>query len=401
MNKILLAYSGGLDTSIILKWLINKGLDVICLIADVGQKEDFISVKEKAKSLGASKVYVMDLKKDFIEKYLFFAMQANAVYEGKYLLGTALARPLIAKAMVDIAEKENISLFSHGATGKGNDQVRFELTLLKFFPGAKIIAPWKDEEFLEKFQGREDLINYAKKENIPITSTLEKPYSIDANIMHTSFEGGDLENLSFCPVEEMFQMTNSLKEAPDTESNIAITFKEGTPILVEEKKTKKQITGPVEILEYLNEIGGLHGIGRVDIVESRFLGLKSRGVYETPGGTILWKAHHDLEAVTLDKEVIALKEFLSLKLSQIIYNGFWFSPEMEFLKPAILQSQKSVSGTIELGLYKGNIIIKKRKADKALYDGNLASMNNSEGFDQQDAKGFIKLQALRLMQGAL
>lgn len=396
MKKVLLAYSGGLDTSVILKWLIDKGYEVICFIADVGQEEDLKAAENKALAIGAKKVIIAYLQEEFVKDYIFPSLKAHAVYEGKYLLGTSLARPLIASEMVKAAAKEKIACFAHGATGKGNDQVRFELTIWKHIPHAEIISPWKDPEFLSQFSGRTDLLNYAKAHNIPVTSTLEKPYSIDENLMHTSYEGGKLEDPAYTPQEEMFRRTASPKNAPDQELKIAIEFQNGSPISVEEIETGKKVTDTLELFKYLNKIGGMHGIGRIDLVESRFVGMKSRGVYETPAGTILLKAHLDLEGITLDREVILLKESLAPKVAQIIYNGFWFSPEMDFLMAAINQSQKNVSGQVFLTLYKGNILITGRASPHSLYQSQLASMDEIGGYDQTDAKGFIKLNALRL-----
>jgi argininosuccinate synthase len=399
-KKIILAYSGGLDTSVILKWLTTKGYDVVCFIADVGQEEDLEAAKKKAFFLGASQVHIANLQKELVEDFIFPSLKAHAVYEGKYLLGTSLARPLIAKKLVELAEQENITSFAHGATGKGNDQVRFELTILKHIPQAEIISPWKDPEFLAQFSGRPDLLKYANEHHIPITSTLEKPYSIDANLMHTSYEGGKLEDPLYAPLEEMFLKTASLKNTPDQELKIAIEFQAGNPISVEEIETGKKIIGSVELFKYLNEVGGKHGIGRMDLVESRFVGMKSRGVYETPAGTILLKAHLDLEGIALDREVMLLKETLAPKIAQIIYNGFWFSPEMDFLMAAINQSQKNVTGKVFLTLYKGNVIVTGRSSPYSLYQSQIASMDVIGGYDQTDAKGFIKLNALRLIAGA-
>ena len=335
-----------------------------------------------------------------MEDFIFPSLKAHAVYEGKYLLGTALARPLIAKKLVELAEREKIASFAHGATGKGNDQVRFELTLLTHLPHAEIISPWKDREFLAQFSGRGDLLKYASAHGISVTSTLEKPYSIDANLMHTSFEGGKLEDPMYTPSEEMFLKTVSLENTPDEAMKIAIEFQGGNPISVEEMGTGAKIVGSVELVKYLNEVGGRHGIGRVDLVESRFVGMKSRGAYETPGGTILLKAHLDLEGMTLDREVILLKETLAPKIAQIIYNGFWFSPEMDFLMAAVHQSQKRVAGKVFLTLYKGNVIVTGRSSPYSLYQPQMASMEETLGYDQTDAKGFIKLNALRLIAGA-
>jgi len=397
-KKVLLAYSGGLDTSVILKWLINKGYDVVCFIADVGQEEDLAAAKKKALAVGAHSVHIAHLQKEFVEDYIFPSLKAHAVYEGKYLLGTSLARPLIAKKLVEIAQGEKIASFAHGATGKGNDQVRFELTILKHIPSAEIISPWKDPEFLAQFSGRTDMLKYAKEHNIPVTSTLEKPYSIDENLMHTSYEGGNLEDPAYSPEEEMFRRTASPKNAPDQELKIAIEFQAGVPVSVVEMENGKKIAGSVELFKYLNEIGGKHAIGRTDLVESRFVGMKSRGVYETPAGTILLKAHLDLEGITLDREVMLLKEGLAPKIAQIIYNGFWFSPEMEFLMAAVEQSQKKVTGKVFLTLYKGNVMVTGRTSPYTLYHPQIASMDEIGGYDQTDAKGFIKLQALRLMR---
>ncbi len=396
-KKVILAYSGGLDTSVILKWLIEKGHEVVCFVADVGQQENFKEVEEKAIYIGASKVHVANLQQKFVEQFIFPSLQAHAVYEGKYLLGTSLARPLIAQKLVEVAKLENCLCFAHGATGKGNDQVRFELAILKHVPAAEIISPWKEAEFLSQFSGRTDLLNYAQKHYIPVTSTLEKPYSIDENLMHTSFEGGKLEDLMTAPTEEMFIKTCSPKEAPDQEIGLAITFEKGVPVSVEELGSGQKITGSVPLFHYLNEVGGKHAVGRADLVESRFVGMKSRGVYETPAGTILLKAHLDLEGITLDREVILLKESLAPKIAQIIYNGFWFSPEMDFLMAAVRQSQKNVTGTVFLNLYKGNITITGRSSPFSLYQPQIASMDGTYGYDQTDAKGFIKLQALRLV----
>lgn len=396
-KKIILAYSGGLDTSIILKWLIEKGYEVICFIADIGQKENFEEAKEKAFLIGASNVYIIDLQKEFVEDYIFPSIQAHAIYEGKYLLGTALARPLIAKKMVELGRKENIHSFGHGATGKGNDQIRFELTILQHIPDAEIISPWKDPEFLAKFNGRSDLLAYAEKHKIPVSSTIEKPYSIDENLMHTSFEAGTLENPITAPPEDMFIKTLPLKDTLDQETKIAIEFAKGNPIAVENFETKEKIIGSLEVFKYLNALGGKNGIGKVDLVESRFVGMKSRGVYETPAGSILLKAHLDLEGLALDREVILLKESLAPKIAQIIYNGFWFSPEMDFLMAAVKQSQKNINGKVYLTLYKGNTIVTGRSSPNSLYKEKIASMDEDGGYDQTDAQGFIKLNALRLM----
>lgn len=397
MQKIILAYSGGLDTSVILKWLIEKGFEVVCFLADIGQKEDMEFLKQKALNLGASKVYIEGLKQEFVEKYVFQALKANAIYEGRYLLGTSLARPLIAKKQIEIALQENTLFVAHGATGKGNDQVRFEMTYLTLMPDVSIISPWKDQEFLSQFKGRTDMIEYAHKHGIPITSTLQKPYSMDENLLHTSYESGILENPLQEPPEDMFQHTTSPKNAPDEEAHLMIEFLGGIPVSVTNCSDGITVDGSaVALLTYLNELGSKHGVGRVDIVENRFVGMKIRGVYETPGGTILWNAHHDLEALVLDREVFHLKEMWMPKIAQLIYNGFWFSPEMDFLMAAIEKSQEHVEGKVYLKLYKGNVIITKRESPKSLYNQDIASMDCLGDYDQLDAKGFIKLNALRL-----
>lgn len=396
-EKVVLAYSGGLDTSCILKWLVDKGYDVVAYIADVGQKEDFKAAKEKALKIGASKVYVEDLKKEFVTDFIFPAIKANAIYENRYLLGTSLARPLIAKRQIEIAAKENAGYVSHGATGKGNDQVRFELTYFSLNPKIKVIAPWKDPEFLARFRGRTDLINYAKEKGIPIKATHAKPYSTDANLMHISYESGMLEDPMTPPGEDMFEWTKSPKDAPDRETSLEIHFKDGIPIKVVNKSNGTAKTDPLELFTYLNEVGAENGIGRIDIVENRFVGIKSRGVYETPGATILRAAHMDIESVAMDREVMRLRDMLEPKFSELVYNGFWFSPEMDFLMAAIDKSQEVVDGVVHLSLYKGNITIKGRESPSSLYDKELSSMNIEGGFNQMDSAGFIKINAIRLM----
>ena len=396
-TKLLLAYSGGLDTSVILHWLMERNYEVICALIDVGQEEDFAYARRKALQIGASSVHVIDAKNEFVESYIFPSIASHALYEGKYLLGTSLARPLIADKLVKLAKAEGINCFAHGATGKGNDQVRFELTILKLMPQARIVSPWKDPEFLSQFAGRPSMIAYSQRHGIPISSTLEKPYSIDENLMHTSFEGGKLEDPLFAAPADMFKKTKSPQEAPDQEEKIVVSFQEGIPVAVSNLSTGEEVHGALALFQYLNKLGGEHGVGRIDIVESRFVGLKSRGVYETPAGTILRQAHLDLEGMTLDREVMLLKESMAPKIAQLIYNGFWFSPEMEFLMAAIKQSQKRVSGSVHITLYKGNVIVTGRESLYSLYDPKLASMDEHGGYDQTDAKGFIRLNALRLM----
>jgi argininosuccinate synthase len=394
-EKVILAYSGGLDTSVMVKWLANNDYNVIAYIADVGQNVDFNKIKSKALNSGASKVYIEDLKKELVEKYIFEMLKTNAIYEGKYLLGTAIARPIIAKKQVDIANKEKTKILAHGCTGKGNDQVRFELTWMKFLPDVKIISPWKEDDWLSEFKGRKDLINYAKKEKIPIDVSLKKSYSTDENLLHISHESGILEEIDYKPKEDIFKFTKSPKNAPDKEIEIIIEFSKGIPSKVINKTEKKEVKGSLELFTYLNKIAGENGIGRIDIVENRFVGIKSRGVYETPAGTILFKAHQDLESITLDKDVIYLKDLLAPVIAKIIYNGFWFSPEMEMLMAAINKSQENVTGEVYLTLYKGNVIIYGRKSNFSLYDKDLSSMDIEGCYNQKDAAGFIKITGLK------
>jgi argininosuccinate synthase len=396
-EKVVLAYSGGLDTSCILKWLVDKGYEVIAYIADVGQKEDFEAAKQKALQIGASKVYVEDLKKEFVTDFIFKAIEANAIYESRYLLGTALARPVIAMKQIEIAEKEGAAYVSHGATGKGNDQVRFELTYYALNPKIKVIAPWKDEEFLEKFKGRTDLINYAKEMGIPVEATLAKPYSTDENLMHISYESGILEDPMTAPSKDMCKWITAPEDAPDEHTQIEIHFKDGLPVKVVSKKDGTEKTDPLELYNYLNELGALNGIGKIDIVENRFVGIKSRGIYETPGATILRAAHLDIESIAMDREVMRLRDMLAPKFAELVYYGFWYSPEMEFLMGAIGKSQELIDGVVHLELYKGNITITGRESPSSLYDKELSSMDIEGGFDQKDSEGFIKINAIRLM----
>jgi len=396
-QKIILAYSGGLDTSIILKWLIDKGYEVIAYIADLGQKEDFVAAKEKALKIGASKVYIEDLKEEFVTDYIFPAIKANAIYEGRYLLGTALARPLIAKKQIEIAKKENAKYVSHGATGKGNDQVRFELSYYALDPEIKVIAPWKMKEFLNEFKGRDDMIAYAKKYGIEVKATVDKPYSEDENLFHISHEAGILEDPLNEAGEDVYSKTSSPENAPDKLTKIMIEFKDGIPIKVKNLEDGTIKTKPLELFTYLNELGSKNGIGRMDMVENRFVGIKSRGVYETPGGTILNIAHKDIEGIAMDREVMRLRDTISAKLSELIYYGFWFSPEMDFLMAAIDKSQEIIDGEVYLKLYKGNVYVTARQSSASLYDEKLSSMQIEGGFNQQDSEGFIKINAIRLM----
>jgi argininosuccinate synthase len=396
-QQVILAYSGGLDTSVILKWLLNKGYEVTAFIADVGQEEDFAAAKAKALAIGAKTVVIEDCKEEFVNDYIYPSLQSGALYENRYLLGTSLARPLIAKKLVEYAIAHGIKNISHGATGKGNDQIRFELVFMQFMPDVKVIAPWKEPEFLAQFKGRTDLLNYAAEQGIPVTSTLQKPYSVDENLMHTSYEAGILEDPELAPPAEMFKKTLSPQDAPDETFEISIEFKNGLPVKITEHASQKVISGTqLEIFTYLNKIGGNNAIGRIDIVESRFVGMKSRGVYETPGGTILHKAYQDLETLVLDREVILLKSCAAPKIAQLIYNGFWFSPEMKMLMAANQVSLAAINGVVHLALYKGNVIILGRNSPNSLYDHDIASMDRLGDYDQTDAKGFIKLNALRL-----
>ena len=394
--KIILAYSGGLDTSVILKWFVDEGYDVIAYVADVGQPDDFKEVEKKAIKTGASKVYLEDLKKEFVEDYIFPALKANAIYEGKYLLGTSLARPLIAKKQIEIAHKENAEYVSHGSTGKGNDQVRFELSYYALNPTIKVFSPWKDKHFLDQFKGRTDLLNYAEKHDIDVSQSKEKPYSEDANLMHISHEAGRLEDPSLKAENGLLKYCNSLKKAPDKETEIEIHFKDGIPIKVINKEEGIVKQGSLTLFNYLNKLGSINGIGVIDLVENRFIGIKSRGIYESPGATILWSAHKDIEGIAMDREVMRLRDMLSPKFSEIVYNGFWFSPEMDFLMSSINKSQEMINGIVYLSLYKGNVTILGRKSPSSLYDKELSSMDIEGGFNQQDSKGFIKINAIRL-----
>ena len=398
-KRVVLAYSGGLDTSVILKWLVEEGYEVICYCADVGQQDDFEAVTRTAMATGAKKVHVVDLRQEFVKDYVFPAIRANAIYEGRYLLGTALARPLIAKAQLEIAHKEGARYLAHGATGKGNDQVRFELSCYALDPDIKIISPWKDAKFLEKFKGRPDMLAYAKEKEIPVKASLDKPYSEDANLMHVSHEAGILEDPGFICPKDVYSFSCSPQDAPDKETFLEIHFKDGTPIEVRNTTDKNNIVirdTPYSLFTYLCEIGGQNGVGRIDIVENRFVGIKSRGVYETPAGTILYAAHTDLEAIAMDREVMRLRNMLSPKVAELIYNGFWFSPEMDFLMAAIEKSQEYIDGIVRLSLYKGNVTILSRESPSSLYDKELSSMDIEGGFDQRDSRGFININAIRL-----
>ncbi|MDE1768895.1 MAG: argininosuccinate synthase [Candidatus Micrarchaeota archaeon] len=395
-DKVVLAYSGGLDTSVILRWLVNKGYEVICFVGDLGQNDDLEAIKKKAMSAGASKVYIKDLKSEFVTDFIFPAMQCNALYEGRYLLGTSLARPLLAKAQMEIAKKEGAKYVSHGATGKGNDQVRFELAYYALDPKIKVIAPWKDKDFLAQFKGRSDLIAYARKYGIPVKATTAKPYSEDENLMHISHEAGILEDPGFKPPEHVFSRTASIEKAPSKETVLELIFKDGIPVKLVDKTSKVMKTRPLDIFLYLNKVGSINGIGRVDMVENRYVGIKSRGVYETPGATILWAAHRDLEGIAMDKEVMHIRDSLMPKFAEIVYNGFWFSPEMDFLMNAFKKSQEAIDGKVTVSLLKGNVMITGRESFTPLYNQKLSSMDEEGGFNATDSRGFINVNAIRL-----
>ncbi len=395
-KKVVLAYSGGLDTACILKTLIQQGREVVAFVANVGQLEDFEDIARRARETGASEVFVEDLQQAFVSEFIFPAIAGKAVYENRYLLGTALARPVIARRQVEIARKVGATALAHGATGKGNDQVRFELAFAALAPDLEVIAPWKDPEFLARFQGRRDLLAFAAEHDIPVEATADKPYSSDENLMHRSYEAGLLEDPDQAPPADMFKLTRPLEATPDQAERIVIRFKDAMPIAVEHLDDGTLISEPVALLAYLNEIGGRHGIGRIDIVENRFVGIKSRGIYETPGGTILHFALRDLEGIAMDREVRRLRDMLSPRYAEIIYNGFWFSPEMDFIEAAFRRSSALIDGEVRLSLFKGNIVIEGRSSPSSLYDQDLSSMDIAGGYDQQDARGFIRINALRL-----
>ena len=388
VNKIVLAYSGGLDTSVILRWLIeNYRCPVVAFAADLGQGEELEALEDKARATGAESLHVFDLKEDFVSNYVFPMFRANAQYEGSYLLGTSIARPCIARAQMDLVAQVGADAVSHGATGKGNDQVRFELTYLSLDPSITVIAPWR----IWQMRSRTDLIDYAAKHDIPVTSTAEKPYSMDRNLLHLSFEGGILEDPWAAPPKDMFVLSVDPVDAPDQPEEIVVTFEAGDPIAVDGRRMS-----PAVLLEHLNVLGGRHGVGRVDMVENRYVGMKSRGVYETPGGTILYRARRALESITLDREVMHLKDEWIPRYSALVYNGLWFSPEREMLQVAVDEAAQAVSGDVRLKLYKGNVTVTGRRSDKSLYDSRFATFEQDEVYSQADAEGFIRLNALRL-----
>lgn len=388
IKKVVLAYSGGLDTSVILKWLIETyQCEVVAFSADLGQPEPMGDVEQNALKTGAVKAYVEDLKEEFVRDYVFPMFRANTIYEGEYLLGTSIARPLIAKRQMEIAALEGADAVSHGATGKGNDQVRFELSYMAIDPHIKIIAPWREWDL----NSRTALMAFAKQHGIKVPTTPAKPYSTDGNMLHISYEGGILEDPWAAPPDDIFQLTVSPKQAPDSSETVEITFDQGNPTAI-----NGTALSPADILAELNRLGGKHGIGRVDIVENRFVGMKSRGVYETPGGTILRKAHMAMESITLDREVHHLRDSLIPKYAELVYNGFWFSPERRLLQSMIDETQKNVSGVVRVELYKGNCIVTGRKSDVSLYSEAHATFEGDVVYSQKDAEGFIRLNALRL-----
>jgi argininosuccinate synthase len=391
VERVCLSYSGGLDTSVILHWLIERyGCEVVAFTADVGQEEELSGLPEKARATGAVDCVVRDLRDEFVRDYVFPAVRGNAVYEGTYLLGTSLARPLIARHQVEVARETGCDAVAHGATGKGNDQVRFELAFRALAPELRVIAPWREWDL----RSRSDCIAYARKHGIPVSATLEKPYSIDRNLMHVSYEGGILEDPWREPDPAMFLLTRAPESAPDDAAELVIGFERGSPVSVDGERL-----GPAALLGRLNRIAGLHGVGRVDMVENRFVGLRSRGVYETPGGTVLHAAHRAVESITLDRDVMHERDRLAPRFAELIYNGFWFSPEMDFLRAAIEASQANVTGEARVKLYKGSVRVTGRRSPVSLYSEALASFEDAappDAYDPTDATGFIRLQGLRL-----
>jgi argininosuccinate synthase len=393
VKKVVLAYSGGLDTSVIVRWLVDTyDCEVVGFVADVGQEEELAGLNEKGIKSGASKIIIEDLREEFVRDFVFPMLRASAVYEGGYLMGTSIARPLIAKRQVEIAAAEGADAVSHGATGKGNDQVRFELTYMALNPRIKIIAPWK----IWDFKSRTDLIAYAQKHGIPVPVTAKKPYSSDRNLLHISFEGGILEDPWLEPMEEMFLLSRSPEKAPDKPVYVEIDFEAGNPVAVNGKRL-----APAQLLAEMNRLGGEHGIGRADLVENRYVGMKSRGVYETPGGTILHAAHRAVESITLDREVMHLRDSLIPRYAEMVYYGYWYSPEREVLQRMVDEGQRVVNGTARLKLYKGNCTVVGRKSAQSLYSADFATFEEDQVYNQKDAEGFIRLNALRLRIRAL
>jgi argininosuccinate synthase len=395
VRKVVLAYSGGLDTSVILKWLIETyGCEVVAFCADLGQGEELTPVEGKARATGASEVVIEDLREEFVRDFVFPMLRANAVYEGTYLLGTSIARPLIAKRQIDVARRTAADAVAHGATGKGNDQVRFELTYYALEPEIRVIAPWRDAKWT--LTSRTKMIDFANQHRIPVPVTAEKPYSMDRNLLHVSYEGGVLEDPWKAPYDDMFQLTVSPEKAPDAAEEIEIEYEAGNAVAVNGERLT-----PAALLAKLNTLGGKHGVGRVDLVENRYVGMKSRGVYETPGGTILHAAHRAVESLTLDREVMHLRDSWISRYAELVYYGYWFAPEREMLQTAIDESQKSVTGTARLKLYKGSAAATGRKSPRSLYRPDIATFESDSVYRQADAEGFIRLNALRLKTRAL
>ncbi|KAG2040084.1 putative argininosuccinate synthase [Suillus americanus] len=395
-GRVLLAYSGGLDTSCILAWLIEQGYEVYAFMADVGQEEDFEAARKKALSVGAKKFFLEDLKREFVTQLIYPAVQANCIYENVYLLGTSLARPVIARGMMSIAANEGCDYVSHGCTGKGNDQVRFELAFYGLKPDIKVIAPWRLPEFYNRFPGRQALLAYAAEKQIPVQQTAAKPWSTDENLFHISYEAGILEDPNTTPPNDMWKLTASLEDAPAEPEQLSIEFKAGLPVKVV-IADQAPLTDPVDIFLALNAIARKHGVGRIDIVENRFIGVKSRGCYESPGATILRVAHMDIEGLTLDRNVRALRDqFVTIELGRILYNGHFFTPEREFVTSAIPASQRTVNGTVRLKLYKGNVVVIGRYSDEGLYDEQQSSMDELGGFEPTDTTGFIQIESIRI-----
>ena len=393
VKKVILAYSGGLDTSVIIRWLIeNYKCEVIAFAADLGQGEELEPLKEKAVKTGASKIYIEDLKEEFVRDFVFPMLRANAVYEGRYLLGTSIARPLIAKKQIEIAQAEGADAVSHGATGKGNDQVRFELTYYALKPEVKVIAPWREWEL----RSREDCMDYAEKHGIPVSATRSKPFSTDRNLLHISYEGGILEDPWMESTEDMYTLAVPIEKAPDRPTYVEVEYESGNPVAIDGRRMS-----PGELLAHANKIAGESGVGRVDLVENRFVGMKSRGVYETPGGTLLHAAHRAIESITLDREVLHLRDSLIPRYAELVYYGFWYAPERELMQGLIDDTQKNVTGVARLKLYKGNCDVVGRKSNCSLYHPEFATFGEEEVYNQKDAEGFIKINALRLRIRAL
>jgi argininosuccinate synthase len=398
-KKVVLAYSGGLDTSTIVVWLQEKGFEVICYLADVGQREDFDAVRAKAKKIGVSKMIIVDLKEEFVTEFIWMAVKSGSLYEDRYLMGTSFARPCIGRKMIEIAIQEGADYVSHGATGKGNDQNRFELACYALHPEVKIIAPWRLPEFYNRFKGRVDLLNYAKQNNIPVDATPSSPYSIDDNLMHISYESGPIENPAKEPPSDTYRYTVKPEDAPDKPTRLEIEFSAGVPVKVTNLDNESEsFDQALDIFMYLNKVAGENAIGRIDIVENRFIGMKSRGIYETPASTVLYHAHLDMELFCIDKEVYRIKQFLTAKFAEQVYNGFWFSPECEFVRHCLDKTQEVVEGKVRVMLYKGGLHIIGRESPLSCYNEDLVSMDVQGDYEPKDADGFIRINALRLRE---